>query len=164
MNLFFKYFYMKKKTLIVMAWAYFAWIAAAMLYNSKSKEEIKSELVEAKEKNEPQFNVFLRNFILVNRNLVDKVTSTYLTEEVKEKLEKNFDEYKDKADDIYKEYKEKALEYGKEWIEKFEKFYNEKLLEIETLNKKAPTYIEEVKQKLLDKYESFKNEINKDKE
>lgn len=33
-----------------MAWAYFAWIAAAMLYNSKSKEEIKSELVEAKEK------------------------------------------------------------------------------------------------------------------
>lgn len=152
---------MKKKTMIILAWAYGLWVAATLLNNKKTSKEISLEIENSQKEWKKPCEVMFKNFVLVHKNLFEKLKKEYYTEENKEKVTNLVEDYKEKVDWLYADYKEKAAEYGKQWGHKLEDYYKEKIDEIDEFKNQIPDYIEEAKTKLKEKYQELRNEIKK---
>lgn len=157
-----------KKKLIVILWAYFAWVAAALVFNKKDPESIKAEFIESKQNWKNTFKVFLNNFIEIHQNLLESFKEKVFTEknkkifnDKKEELIQKFNDYKSQAERLLNEYKEKWIEFSKEKREYLEQEINKSIEKIEEFKNELPEKIDEVKSFLQNKFDKIKSKLKK---
>lgn len=159
--------YMNKK-LLVLLWVYASGVAAALLYNKKTPEQIETEMKNAQASGEKDIKVLFNNFIEIHQNLLDTLKARLLTDENKQKFYEKKDElvalaqdFRVKWESLVQEYKLKGKDYANEWVEKLEKFYHETLSDLDELKKKAPEKIEEAKSKVISYFDELKVRLKK---
>lgn len=157
----------KKNIFLIAAWYIAGWLVAS-IYNKKKPEQLKKELLKAKETWEGSFKILLDTFVDTQANLIEDIKKEILSEkniklfnEHKEEIFKILDSYKEKGNLLLEELKVNWKDYLVIISEKLEKLYNEKISEIESLKWIAPEKMEELKDKLLSAYEDLKKEIMK---
>ena len=155
----------KKNLFLLAAWYVAGWIIAS-IYWKKKQAEIQKEIVDAKEKWEWNFKIFVDNFIDIHQNMLNDLKTQVMTEEniklfndKKDEILQIIDVYKVKWTELIEELKNNWKEYIVVVSEKLELLYNEKREEIESLKWVAPEKITELKNWLLASFEELKNEI-----
>lgn len=152
------------KKILALVWAYFGWVAAALIYNKKNPSDIKKELDTAKVSWKWGFKVLLDDFIEIHQNMLDNLKSRVLTEENREKFQAKKDEileliaeYRLQWEKILKDLEVKWKDFALESFKKLEANADEKIKELKW---KAPEKIDELKEKLRDFFEDLKKKIN----
>ncbi|MDD5770515.1 MAG: hypothetical protein PHE25_06095, partial [Candidatus Gracilibacteria bacterium] len=99
------------KKLLVLLGAYVGGIAAALVYNKKTPQEIKTELEKASVSKERSCKVLFNNFLEIHKNLLEDLKARIDTPKNREYFNNKKDEFLSLAED----YKIKAQEIAEEY-------------------------------------------------
>jgi len=156
------------KKFLIAAVSYVAGSVIATVFNAKKWEKVKADLEKAKKDGKSTKDILVSNFIDTHKNFLEDLKQKFLTEENKQKFNKQLDkakdlvkDYKKQGEKLVEELKEKWVDYIEEWKEKLEKLYEEKKSDLEELVSKAPEKFEETKENLKEKFEEVKEKIKK---
>lgn len=151
------------KKLLLLLWAYTAWVVAASVYSKKDKQ-LSLDLCDKDKNCEDKAKLVLENFIDIHQNMLQDIKKKYLTDENIEKLNKAkadlmvyVEDYKAWAQKVFLEVKDKWNDYLDEWLLKLKDFYDLQLKNIEDAETREK--IDEYKDKLVEVYNDFLKKI-----